>query len=306
MEDAVSELRVADASPVPFGKIEAALRGETDRPREGTADRALTATVVAIGPADRLEVVIEPLQRFGNAGAIRAIVIPDDTAKLESRVAGNLVVLSGLKHTYIDNAVAALRLSSLPTVIWWRGGPLAVLERLDRLADRIVLDAEPPQESWRCAVDRLDRSAFTDMRWARLTRWRALMAQFFDMPDVRDATSSFKRLRIEGSDRPSAQLFAAWMQTSMQWGDSVAVDIVDVDGPPVRCIELGNGTIALNLRIGHSGTCVTSAGTSGHQTRTSRVVRLEDESLASLLADELRVRSRDEAFERALQAVAKD
>ena len=26
----------------------------------------------------------------------------------------------------------------------------------------------------------------SDLRWTRLTRWRELFAQFFDLPDVRD------------------------------------------------------------------------------------------------------------------------
>jgi len=30
-------------------------------------------------------------------------------------------------------------------------------------------------------------TAVSDVRWARLTRWRSLVAQFFDVPDVRAA-----------------------------------------------------------------------------------------------------------------------
>ena len=100
-------------------------------------------------------------------------------------MASNVVVLNGLPDNFIDNAVAALRLSSLPTMIWWRGGPTEVLANLIKLADRVVLDADPPEPVWKCAVERFERAAFSDLRWTRLTRWRALMAQFFDLPEVR-------------------------------------------------------------------------------------------------------------------------
>ena len=71
------------------------------------------------------------------------------------------------------------------------GGAAAVPRSLDdlaELADRIVLDEDRPDGAWsasrrRCSTD----SAFSDLRWARLTRWRTLMAQFFDIPGVRDA-----------------------------------------------------------------------------------------------------------------------
>ena len=45
-----------------------------------------------------------------------------------------------------------------------------------------------------------------------------------------------------------------------------------------------------------------SAATAG-QSATSRVVSLGDESVTALLAEELRIRSRDHAFERALTKV---
>jgi glucose-6-phosphate dehydrogenase assembly protein OpcA len=259
---------------------------------------------VAVGPADRLREAADPLQSLGNSGAIRGILVPQDgDAPAGAQVAGNVVMLTGLKQTFVDNAVAALRLSSLPTVIWWRGGPVPLLENLVKLADRVVLDADPPDEVWRCAADRFGRSAFSDIRWTRLTRWRALMAQFFDMPDVRDAASSFKRLHVTGSDRPSAVLFAAWMQTSLQWSDEVGVEIdTGRDAVPIRCITLAGDALQLKLCLGPSGRCVESTARIGEQSQTSRVVSLDDDSLTALLSAELRIRSRDEAFERALRA----
>jgi len=193
-------------------------------------------------------------------------------------------------------------LSSLPTVIWWRGGPVEILGNLIKLADRVVLDADPPEPGWKCAVENLERAAFSDVRWTRLTRWRALMAQFFDLPEVQAAASSFTHLCVEASDRPAAALFAAWMKSELHWDDTVRIEIQDSDRPePITRVSL-TGALELHLRLARSRKCVESAATAG-QSATSRVVSLGDESVPALLAEELRIRSRDHAFERALTKV---
>ena len=53
---------------------------------------------------------------------------------------------------YLNNAVAALRLSSLPTAVWWRGGNPEMLEGVANLADRMILDAEEPADVWARAL----------------------------------------------------------------------------------------------------------------------------------------------------------
>jgi glucose-6-phosphate dehydrogenase assembly protein OpcA len=304
MEDVVSETLIESATSVAFGEIESVLARDGGRQADAAPARALTATVVAVGPRVRLQEAVEPLQQLGNSGAIRGILIPQGPwPDPGAQVGSNVVVLNGLQDSFIDNAVAALRLSSLPTVIWWRGGPTDILANLIKLADRVVLDADPPEPGWKCAVERFDRAAFSDVRWTRLTRWRALMAQFFDLPEVRDAAGSFTHLRIEAADHASAALFAAWMKRELQWGDQVTIDIQDSDRPSaIGRVCLTGGSLDLNLVLAKSRRCVESAAAVG-QTSTSRVVSLGDDSLTALLSEELRIRSRDHAFERALTGV---
>jgi len=304
MEDAVSETLMESAPTVGFAQIESALGRDSAKQSDAAPARALTATVVAVGPRERLQDVVKPLQALGNSGAIRGILIPQGSAAESSaRVASNVVVLNGLPDNFIDNAVAALRLSSLPTMIWWRGGPTEVLANLIKLADRVLLDADPPEPAWKCAVERFDRAAFSDLRWTRLTRWRALMAQFFDLPEVEEAASSFNHLCIEGSDRASASLFGAWMKAELEWGDNMTIEIKGSEhSAPIASVSLTGGGRALQLRLAKSKTCVESAAQVG-QSGTSRVVSLGDESLTALLTEELRIRSRDRAFESALAGV---
>ena len=299
----MSTTLIESATGVAFGQIETQLARQAAGGKEGAPARALIATVVAVGPPDRLQDVIEPLQTLGRTGAIRGILIPQGPSDATGAEVGcNVVVLNGLPDHFIDNAVAALRLSSLPSVVWWRGGPIEVLGSLIKLADRVILDADPPEPAWECAHENLERAAFSDVRWTRLTRWRALMAQFFDLPEVQNAMTSFTHLCIEASDHAAASLFAAWMQSELQWDDRVKIEIQDSDrAEPITRVSL-TGAIDLHLRLAKSRKCVESAASAG-QSATSRVVSLGDESVTALLVQDLRIRSRDHAFERALTKV---
>jgi glucose-6-phosphate dehydrogenase assembly protein OpcA len=300
----VSQVLLPQASDVEFGQIDTALGRARETSRTaGAPARALTATIVAVGSEARLRETVEPIEQLGQSGAIRGILVPiDNPGAFAARVEGNVVVLHGLRPAFVDNAIGALRLSSLPTLLWWRGGPAGTLEGVVKLADRVVLDADPPEESWRCAASRFERTAFSDLRWTRLTRWRALMAQFFDLDEVRAASETFRTLGITGSDPASARLFGAWMRTSLEGGERLAVDVTEAAGPPIQRIALGDGTCELTLQLGGTGSCVqASACLQNHQVE-SRVVTLGDQTFPTLLSEELSIRSRDAAFEAALQA----
>jgi glucose-6-phosphate dehydrogenase assembly protein OpcA len=296
-----SELLPAGAE-VPFSKIgEAMARGSCQDSRP-TPMRALVGTVVAVGPIDRLGDAAEALQSLGDAGTVRGILISEgDTPAPPARVAGNTVALHGLKPPFVNNAVAALRLSSLPTLVWWRGGRPDTLDGLATLADRIVLDDPRPEPVWARASTLFGASAFSDLRWARLTQWRALMAHFFDIPEVLTAAADFTRLTIAASDPMSARLFAAWLESSIAFGDGFAVAVVDGSpGTPIDEIRLGDHEQELVIRIGGHRTCLeTAVSVRGHRS-ASRLVSIGDQTLTGLITEELRIRARDAAFERAL------
>ena len=117
---------------VPFTKISAAMARGTCQ--DAGAMRALVATIVVVGPDDRLDEAAETVQILGDAGTVRGILISaGDNAAPPAHVAGNTVSLRGIKAPYLNNAVAALRLSSLPTLVWWRGGDSEQLEGLAEL-----------------------------------------------------------------------------------------------------------------------------------------------------------------------------
>jgi glucose-6-phosphate dehydrogenase assembly protein OpcA len=294
---------------VPFSKIVEAMARRSCQEGGATPMRALVATVVVVGPQNRLGLAAEALQSLADAGTVRGILISDGTNPAPpARVAGNTAVLFGLKPEYVNNAVAALRLSSLPTLVWWRGGRPDTLEGLADLADRVVLDEEDPRPIWARALTLVDDTAFSDIRWARLTQCRALMAHFFDIPEVQAAASDFQRVDIVASDRLSGELFAAWLTTSLHFNEQFVVDIKEGDDAalPLQEIRLADHEQELRLRLGTSKKCVeTAVSVHGHRS-ASRIVSLDDQTLSGVLTEELRIRARDMAFERALRAVVGD
>ena len=87
----------------------------------------------------------DALEQLGEAGGVRAILISEgEHTSPIARVTENAIAISGLAPRYLNNAVAALRLSSLPAVVWWRGGSVEALDGLANLADRLVLDTRRP------------------------------------------------------------------------------------------------------------------------------------------------------------------
>jgi glucose-6-phosphate dehydrogenase assembly protein OpcA len=294
-----------DGVEVPFASIEAALAEmAAGRAARQAPARALTATVVAVGPPARLRPAADALREVGGPGGVRGILISTGSNPAPpARVSQQLIAIDGLRPEFVNNAVAALRLSSLPTLVWWRAGSPEFLADLAHLADRVVLDVEHPDPVWARALDLLEVSAFTDLRWTRLTRWRALTAHFFDMPAIRAEASRFDHLHVTGCDGPGVRLYAGWLRSCLRWRDGVAIRLdVRPGGAPIECVEVGNGRLALVLRLVTSGTCLETFTRVEGRASASRIVSLGDQELPALLAEELRVRSRDFAFERALRA----
>jgi glucose-6-phosphate dehydrogenase assembly protein OpcA len=291
---------------VPFAEIEITLSRlvQGGRRRSRAPARSLTATVVVVGEPARLVTAAEALAQLGEGGGVRTILISEgDQPSPTALVTEHSIAIAGLAPCYIDNAVASLRLSSLPAFVWWRGGSIEALDDVAVLADRLVLDTESPDETWARAQTFLEETAVTDLRWARLTRWRAVLAHLFDLPRVRDAIAGFKRLSIDAADVPAARLFAGWLQTSLRWPSSNQISIRQVSADakaPLERVRLEGEQLTITLQVPPTSTCLRAAveGEDG----TARVVPLGDGSLTALIGEELGVRTRDLAFERALGA----
>ena len=106
----------------------------------------------------------------------------------------------------IASAVIPLLLPDLPVFLWWTGTPpldAPHFEELVGLADRLIVDsgdfARPAGTLPRLhAVARAGhgRHGLTDFNWTRITAWRELVSQFFDVPAWRPFLDGVTGLRI--------------------------------------------------------------------------------------------------------------
>jgi glucose-6-phosphate dehydrogenase assembly protein OpcA len=155
---------------------------------------------------------------------------------------------------------------------------------------------------WARAPRLFDRTALTDLHWTALTRWRAALAHLVDLPHVRQGLASLNRLEIAASDRAAARLFAGWLRSSLQGIATLDVRIDEAPGrahTPLARVRLSGGGPGLTLQVREDRTCLEAAvdGANG-----ARMVPLGNGSLAARFVDEIGVRVRDAAFERALVA----
>jgi glucose-6-phosphate dehydrogenase assembly protein OpcA len=264
---------------------------------------ALIATVIVIGNRARVDEAAAALDELSDRGGVRRVLISEGTqTKASANEQDTTIRIDGLSPEYIDNAVAWLRLSSLPAVVWWRGGAADALTRLAHLSDRLILDTDPADAMWPHAAGLLDQTALTDLHWGMLTRWRSALAHLFDIPHVRDAASAYSDLEIQAPDRAAARLLAGWLRTCLA-GARLNVRISDAPAggrPPLTRVRLSGGSgPGLTLRVEKNSTCleaeVDGAG-------AARVVPLGSGKLSTRFAEEIGVRARDAAFERALVA----
>jgi glucose-6-phosphate dehydrogenase assembly protein OpcA len=267
------------------------------------AVNALIATVIVIGSRERVDEAAAALEAVSDQAAVRRVLISEGTSSKADAVDDETTLrIDGLSSEYVDNAVAWLRASSVPAVVWWRSGSPDALERLAHLVDRVVLDTDPPDQMWTTAARLFDCTALTDLHWSALTRWRAALAHLFDVSEVRAAATSYRSVEIEAADGAAARLFAGWLRCCLSWGTAGSVTITGAPAQartPISRVRLTGDGPALTLRAQPDRTCL-EADVEG--AGRPRIVPLADASLGARFAEEVSIRTRDAAFERALAA----
>jgi glucose-6-phosphate dehydrogenase assembly protein OpcA len=133
------------------------------------------------------------------------------------------------------SAVIPLLLPDLPVFLWWTETPpldAPYFGELLRLADRLIVDsgdfARPDVTLARLhAVARSGhgRYGLTDFNWTRITAWRELVSQFFDVPAWRSFLDGVTGIRVgfavdaDGREiHPSqALLLIGWLASRLGW-----------------------------------------------------------------------------------------
>jgi hypothetical protein len=147
--------------------------------------------------------------------------------------------LNGKRAKAPASIVGPLLISDLPVFLRWRGEPAwesQELEQLVRIADRMIVAStewdDLPYPYTRLA-ELFDRTAVSDIAWARTSRWRTILASLW--PDIANVGT----IRVHGT-AAQAHLLAGWLRSRLDRPD-IALEHVDaeriegiaLDGEPV-------------------------------------------------------------------------
>lgn len=249
----------------------------------------------------------------------------------------------------VASVVIPLLVPDLPVFLWWTGTPPRDARRLDdlvALADRFIVDSADFARADQTLpeVARLRRLGvgITDLNWARLTHWRELVAQFFDVASWRPYLDVVTGIRIgfavdmDGrAIHPSqALLLLGWLASRLQWRPIEALAPAEAggllfrmrraDGAPVMVrlrprfergldpgdvsgvriqATLGRETAEFVVKRAPDARHATATAVVDGVARAERVVPLPALGIRELLGEELSIAGNDHVFEVALAAL---
>ncbi|HHW82202.1 MAG TPA: glucose-6-phosphate dehydrogenase assembly protein OpcA [Actinomycetales bacterium] len=273
--------------------------------------RVLTLIVMAHGQ-DHAENAIAATNEASREHPSRVIVVdtnppplPDggspDSLDAEIRVgadagASEVVLLRprGRAGAELDTLVSPLLLPDTPIVAVWVGttpeNPSG--EPVGRMASRRITDiigAGRARESLRHLAANY-RAGDTDLAWARITLWRALLASVLD-----GKTDRVRSVVIEGDlSRPSVDLMAGWLRATL----GVPASTLHSDAPHIESIRVDLGEEELFIHRPQGATSATIHWT-GHRVQTTS---LPVRQVSDCLMEDLRRLDADEVYARALAA----
>ncbi|HKF36802.1 MAG TPA: glucose-6-phosphate dehydrogenase assembly protein OpcA [Ktedonobacteraceae bacterium] len=154
------------------------------------------------------------------------------------------MLASGSSIRYVANIIQPLLKPDLPVYLWWIGDPPGqndpTFAGLVALSNRIIVDStsffSPEQDIRTLAAlfQASSESALSDLNWGRLTPWRQLTIQFFDVPEYRPYLTGVDSIEIEHAVAPLAMpmrteqgdvspnptralLLAGWLKARLGW-----------------------------------------------------------------------------------------
>jgi glucose-6-phosphate dehydrogenase assembly protein OpcA len=151
------------------------------------------------------------------------------------------VLLSGAAIQSAPTIIQPLLKPDLPIYLWWVNdlpSNTSLFQRLIDISNRAIVDSSEfllPEERIRMLSSLLQASsncALRDLNWSRITPWRELVAQFFDVGEYRPYMVHIEKIEIEhavpssehqaseekvSSNPIRAFLLAAWLKTRLGW-----------------------------------------------------------------------------------------
>jgi glucose-6-phosphate dehydrogenase assembly protein OpcA len=235
--------------------------------------------VVTTGNADVAEARLDAQVRVGgDAGAGEVVVL----------------TLSGPLAGHADSVVIPFLLPDIPVVAWWPCVAPAVPahDPLGKLAIRRITDATNGHDPLSAIKSRLPgyTAGDTDLSWARVTYWRALLASAVDQKPHEPIRSALvSGLKTE----PALDVLAGWLANC-------------IDGPVRRVVgelkvELERKSETITLSRPQEGTTATLSRTG----RPDALVPLARRETRECLAEDMRRLDPDETYHAALKGIDK-
>lgn len=193
------------------------------------------------------------------------------------------------------SVVTPLLLPDSPIVVWWptEAPKDPAADPVGAMGDRRVTDSARTGLKPATILGRLGAAyspGDTDLAWARVTLWRALLAAALDQAPYEPVTAA----TVTGApDSPSADLLAGWLAAALRCPVSLARSRNRTGIISVR-LERRSGAIDLVRPLD------TDAATLAQPGQPMRTIALHHRSDAECLADELRRLDPDEIYAEAL------
>ncbi len=271
-----------------------------------TQGRVLTLIVCA-GDARGLEASISAATDASREHPCRVIVVGrgrgDGPSRMDAeiRVGGEagasevlILALHGELGDHQESVLVPFLVPDTPVVAWWPNTSPAVPARdpVGRLAVRRITDATNAENPRAAISARLAgyTPGDTDLAWARVTYWRALLVSALDQPPhepVISATVSGLRTEV------ALDLLAGWLASRID------CPVQRADGP-LR-VELRTPTQSIVLGRPQDGRVATLSRTA----KPDSLITLARRDSAECLTEELRRLDPDEIYEAALSALPK-
>ncbi len=302
--------------------------------------RALIMLNITQAPDTDIEMFVSAIRETGKQIRTRHVCCEEITLKA-----------SGVFVLELPSAALPLLVPDLPIFLWWRDTPQVdnkELRNLCRAADRLIIDSSDFENS-QIELQRLaslfgradyETVALTDINWARLTSWRALLASFYDIQKYRQHLNRIDRVQIDyvppvtGSEQiaPQALLIAGWLATRLQW-TIAAEGVAHSPGKTIRFLfrkedrvinlelnrverpEMKTGRLAkVEISSGgpEGGSFIVARSADGLHLSTEarlktdaylgRVLPVRNRGTAQLLSREMEILCADEIYDQALAA----
>jgi len=250
--------------------------------REGVTPPSRAAVMNVVVYAKRrvhAERAARVLARLGERHPSRAIVVFHDSERAEqvlrchqaegtsSQVCfEQIVVQTGATSPHqLRSVVIPLLISDLPVFLWWTETPpllTPLFRAFSTLASRLVVDSADfvrPELTLPALANLVEAGptfALTDLNWTRLTAWRELVAQFFDVPEWRPYLDRIGGVRIgfavdmDGREiHPSqALLLLGWLAARLGWREEEHLAPSEAGGMLFRMRRADGAPIWVRLR----------------------------------------------------------